>query len=370
MINLEALIASIKPTGRFVYEVSGRRWHHIKHGEYQFTEPKRPRVKLYSEDAVSSLIAALEQAQNERDKFKFAFTEWHDKTAWVQEEVSPDRFGFQTLGMHRADVMTRHIEELENDEVRQRLANAEHQLHMAELAKHNLKASRKAQFRKRKVAEQRIAELEAAAVKPVKLTEEIEREALRYRFLRDSDMFGDQDEPGLANWEQLGELAYNEFDKAVDARIDHPNIDYRELDARLMKHRIADKVAEVKPVKLPEGYAIRAGHPIYGEEKNVMIPKEGGNWLSRFDVEHAIRVAGGTVEGSAVAVTDGWVMVPKEPTEDMVIAGFESKPNESFSELGEWEAYEAMSGCQQAAHRAKLCWAAMLAAAPQQEKTK
>ncbi|MDD7876391.1 hypothetical protein OPH66_15915, partial [Klebsiella pneumoniae] len=39
------------------------------------------------------------------------------------------------------------IDELENDEVRQRLANAEHQLYLAELAKHNLKASRKAQFR-------------------------------------------------------------------------------------------------------------------------------------------------------------------------------------------------------------------------------
>lgn len=52
------------------------------------------------------------------------------------------------------------IDELENDEVRQRLANAEHQLHMAELAKHNLRASRKAQFRKRKTAEKRIAELE------------------------------------------------------------------------------------------------------------------------------------------------------------------------------------------------------------------
>ncbi|MDD8662730.1 ead/Ea22-like family protein [Escherichia coli] len=56
------------------------------------------------------------------------------------------------------------IAELENDEVRQRLANAEHQLHMAELAKHNLKASRKAQFRKRKVAEKRIAELESRTV--------------------------------------------------------------------------------------------------------------------------------------------------------------------------------------------------------------
>ena len=52
------------------------------------------------------------------------------------------------------------IDELENDEVRQRLANAEHQLYMAELSKNNLRASRKAQFRKRRAAEKRIAELE------------------------------------------------------------------------------------------------------------------------------------------------------------------------------------------------------------------
>ncbi|MEK6489896.1 hypothetical protein WNJ68_19805 [Klebsiella grimontii] len=57
------------------------------------------------------------------------------------------------------------IDELENDEVRQRLANAEHQLQIAELAKHNLKASRKAQFRKRRAAEKRIAELESRTVK-------------------------------------------------------------------------------------------------------------------------------------------------------------------------------------------------------------
>lgn len=56
------------------------------------------------------------------------------------------------------------IDELENDEVRQRLANAERQLYMAELAKNNLRASRKAQFRKRKAAEQRIAELESRTV--------------------------------------------------------------------------------------------------------------------------------------------------------------------------------------------------------------
>ncbi|MGU3413752.1 hypothetical protein ACLBW0_08560 [Enterobacteriaceae bacterium C34A] len=64
---------------------------------------------------------------------------------------------------------------------------------------------------------------------------------------------------------------------------------------------------------------------------------------------------------------DGWVMVPKEPTEHMIVEGFESWPDEFFSDTEVWEAYQEMSGCQQAAHRAKLCWAAMIAAAPQQE---
>ncbi|WP_423788145.1 DUF551 domain-containing protein [Klebsiella quasipneumoniae] len=58
-------------------------------------------------------------------------------------------------------------------------------------------------------------------------------------------------------------------------------------------------------------------------------------------------------------------MVPEEPTESMVIAGFESEPDEFFSESEVWEAYQKMSGCEQAAFRARLCWRAMLAAAPQ-----
>lgn len=69
----------------------------------------------------------------------------------------------------------------------------------------------------------------------------------------------------------------------------------------------------------------------------------------------------------AQVVPDGYVLVPIEPTEKMVIEGFESEPDEFFSKSEEWDAYQEMSGCEQAAHRAKLCWAAMIAAAPQQE---
>ncbi|EKS6738513.1 hypothetical protein NTH60_002502 [Enterobacter ludwigii] len=68
--------------------------------------------------------------------------------------------------------------------------------------------------------------------------------------------------------------------------------------------------------------------------------------------------------GNSTVVPDGWVLVPVEPTEDMIVNGFESEPDESFSDEKEWEEYDAMSGCQQAAHRAKLCYAAMIAAAP------
>lgn len=69
-------------------------------------------------------------------------------------------------------------------------------------------------------------------------------------------------------------------------------------------------------------------------------------------------------------IPDGWKLVPIEPTENMIIDGFESEPDKTFSKPEVWEEYSAMSGCKQAAHRAKLCWAAMLSAAPAVEGSK
>ncbi len=51
------------------------------------------------------------------------------------------------------------IAALENDEVRQRLENAEHQLHMKDLAIYNIRASRRAQFHKRRAVEVQNSEL-------------------------------------------------------------------------------------------------------------------------------------------------------------------------------------------------------------------
>ena len=71
--------------------------------------------------------------------------------------------------------------------------------------------------------------------------------------------------------------------------------------------------------------------------------------------------------GNSPVTPDGYVLVPIVPTEDMIINGFESVPNPHFSDEKEWEEYEALSGCRQAARRAELCWAAMIKAAPKQE---
>lgn len=91
-------------------------------------------------------------------------------------------------------------------------------------------------------------------------------------------------------------------------------------------------------------------------------------WCS--DNQHeddTLYVRADVASGNSPVVPDGWVMVPIEPTEHMIVEGFESEPDEFFSDEEVWEAYDAMSGCQQAAHRAKLCWAAMIKAAPKLE---
>ncbi|EKS7795113.1 hypothetical protein JGK43_003482, partial [Edwardsiella piscicida] len=105
---------------------------------------------------------------------------------------------------------------------------------------------------------------------------------------------------------------------------------------------------------------------------------KAGYTLGHADVsimKELARIALASLEAKPVAMLadkspvtpDGYVLVPIEPTEDMIVNGFESAPHEGFCAQEVWEEYQSMSGCRQAAHRAKLCWAAMIAAAPQQE---
>ncbi|HGD3510696.1 hypothetical protein [Klebsiella aerogenes] len=127
--------------------------------------------------------------------------------------------------------------------------------------------------------------------------------------------------------------------------------------------------AQPAPVVLDE----RAAFNAWNNEDNLPIAGVGAKnaawlaWQARAMLQ-AEPVTTANKLGNSPVIPDGYVMVPKEPTEKMVVEGFESWPDEFFSDAEVWEAYQEMSGCEQAAHRAKLCWAAMLAAAPQEVK--
>lgn len=99
-------------------------------------------------------------------------------------------------------------------------------------------------------------------------------------------------------------------------------------------------------------------------ERGLLLALDKAGIEVRSDACRAAMLQGVEPVTTAYKLPEGWVAVPVEPTEDMIVNGFESEPDESFSDEKEWEEYEAMSGCQQAAHRAKLCWAAMIATAP------
>lgn len=101
----------------------------------------------------------------------------------------------------------------------------------------------------------------------------------------------------------------------------------------------------------------------YYAELEAMTPEQRAEHYAGMK-EFAAMLQGAEPVTTAYKLPEGWVAVPVEPTEDMIVNGFESEPDESFSDEREWEEYDAMSGCQQAAHRAKLCWGAMIAVAP------
>ena len=106
-------------------------------------------------------------------------------------------------------------------------------------------------------------------------------------------------------------------------------------------------------------------------ERNIKSKGCGGGWdMLRCDEQIAVIDAAmiGIIvqedQAESEKVPDGWKLVPIEPTEDMVIAGFESVPDRCFDGDKYPEEYDAMSGCQQAEFRAKRCYASMLEAAP------
>lgn len=159
--------------------------------------------------------------------------------------------------------------------------------------------------------------------------------------------------------------------QGADVSLTHEGKNHHEDKLGMVNH-LGDVTEKVEPVTQIEPVADLYGltSPTGGETSFTFDAVEArdfidGGWSCQEYVE--LERFQEAVSGNSPVIQDGWVMVPVEPTEDMIVNGFESEPDESFSDEKEWEAYEAMSGCQQAAHRAKLCWAAMIAAAPKLE---
>jgi len=165
-------------------------------------------------------------------------------------------------------------------------------------------------------------------------------------------------------------LAIAEVFRALEQRAEAAEATIRQQDELLLSYqetilRQTEKLAELEK---QEPFAYTDNAQIADLHKSTFAEiypphnsfKEDPEWLPLF-----------TRPAPAVSLAElvpaGWQLVPVEPTEKMVIDGFESAPDESFSTHAEWEKYQAMSGCEQAAHKARLCWAAMMEAAPEVE---
>lgn len=180
--------------------------------------------------------------------------------------------------------------------------------------------------------------------------------------------------------EAVGEVVLGEYDDCgchPDARVACIAADCQ-ADWENFKDGTRLYTAPPAPVSVPDELSREEYKRRFMEEENFDDTFRGG-WnacrAAMLKQQSSIDVSKDAVSGAdfkqpasnPTVIPDGWVMVPVEPTEDMIVNGFESEPDESFSDEKEWATYDAMSGCQQAAHRAKLCWAAMIAAAPKTE---
>ncbi|CNE71141.1 hypothetical protein [Yersinia kristensenii] len=129
-------------------------------------------------DAKSREEADKRAANNESDGMYADDSEVTDLDALeYEDETTVDDFGDFPLISREQSLITqleavqKERDDLLNQEFQQRLANAEHQLYMKDLAIHNIKASRKAQFRKRLAAEAALSAANEKLSKPVVLPE-------------------------------------------------------------------------------------------------------------------------------------------------------------------------------------------------------
>lgn len=167
--------------------------------------------------------------------------------------------------------------------------------------------------------------------------------------------------------EQLIAQAQENVDQWRDAMQHNVNTEYAAIRLRLAEIALA---ALTEPRQEPVAWRYRYVHTPKSEE-------HGSYFTTDWVITHSEDECNPSdcferqplyASPPALVVPDGYALVPIIPTEDMIINGFEAELREEFRDPEALETYEKMSGCELAAHRTKLCWAAMIAAAPQQER--
>ncbi|PTA87495.1 hypothetical protein CWM66_26575 [Kosakonia sp. H7A] len=101
---------ALKPVGKFMFVMN--RWHHIWHGEAQYTEPRKPLVKLYSEETVNSLLAERTADKAENASLRQRVAELEGNLEVCQSDLC-DTEDAMHLWAERAQTAEKRVAELE-----------------------------------------------------------------------------------------------------------------------------------------------------------------------------------------------------------------------------------------------------------------
>ncbi|MGG4624024.1 hypothetical protein ACLPHD_06580 [Serratia odorifera] len=104
------------------------------------------------------------------------------------------------------------------------------------------------------------------------------RDALRYRFLKDKDAWGCDNEPSLVEWDDLIDLEGSEFDAAIDARIANSDVDYAATPApAVTAHAIIAAIEAEQERLFGEDYLMDSKDCIDVIREMLAAAPEGGN---------------------------------------------------------------------------------------------
>ena len=183
----------------------------------------------------------------------------------------------------------------------------------------------------------------ATAEKVLRLS--MERDAFRYRFLRDKDAFGDENEPGLASWDDLAEMEYNEFDAAVDARMNDSDMPrYSITQGQMVENDVAaseKKAPNERYKQISDIDYLGAMSAFHSDEWHKMGPITG--YMHGWNSCRAAMLQGAenaestttmqttpardsspkiaeSTSGNSPVIPDGWVMVPVDMPHEMMRA--------------------------------------------------